>query len=68
VSSSSRISGMDQRSLRPGGKRESRMRGSLDGLGSGVADHNGLIGSGAGSLAGNRLGWRGLVGSRIDDG
>ena len=44
------------------------MRGSLDGLGSGVADHNGLIGSGAGSLAGNRLGWRGLVGSRIDDG
>jgi len=41
VSSSSRISGIDQALRRPGGKRESRMRGSLDGLGSGVGGVDG---------------------------
>jgi len=35
---------MDQTSRRPGGKRESRTRGPLDGLGSGVAGADGVPG------------------------
>lgn len=38
---SSRISGIDQMSLRPDGKMESRIHGSVDGLGSGVAGVDG---------------------------